>query len=62
MTGTTLVNANFEGIEGGNKVHVAVQFSRWRRDGSLIGRYKSIDIVTNQDGRWGIQARSSFAA
>ena len=36
--------------------------SRWRRDGSLIGRYKSIYIVTLQDGRWGIQARSSYAA
>ena len=47
---------------GDSKVHLAVQFSRWRGDGSLIGRYKSIYIVTRQDGRWGVQARSSFAA
>jgi len=46
---------------GDGKVHLAVQFSRWRRDGSLIGRYQSIYIVTNQDGHWGVQARSSFA-
>ena len=45
-----------------DKVHFAVQFSRWRADGSLIGRYRSIYIVTRLDGRWGIQARSSFAA
>lgn len=45
-----------------DKVHFAVQFSRWRADGSLIGRYQSIWIVTNQDGHWGVQARSSFAS
>ena len=45
-----------------DKVHLAVQFSRWRKDGSLIGRYKSIYIVTDQNGHWGVQARSSFAA
>ena len=44
-----------------DKVHLAVQFSRWRADGSLIGRYKSLWIVTLVDGKWGIQARSSFA-
>jgi len=47
---------------GGDKVHLAVQFSRWRADGTLIGRYRSIWIVTRADGRWGVQARSSFAA
>ena len=45
-----------------DKVHLAVQFSRWRADGSLIGRYRSIYIVIRLDGRWGIQARSSFAS
>jgi hypothetical protein len=47
---------------GPDKVHLSVQFSRWRADGSLIGRYRSIWIVTLVDGKWGIQARSSFAA
>ena len=47
---------------GPDKVHLDVQFSRWRADGSLIGRYRSLWIVTARDGRWGVQARSSFAA
>ena len=46
---------------GVDKVHFAVVFSRWRADGSLMGRYPSIYIVTRVAGRWGIQARSSFA-
>jgi hypothetical protein len=46
---------------GDKKVHLKVRFSRWRRDGSLLGRFETIYIVTNQDGHWGIQARSSFA-
>lgn len=47
---------------GAEKVHLKVEFSRWRADGSLIGRYQTIYIVTRQEGHWGIQARSSFAA
>jgi hypothetical protein len=44
-----------------DKVHFAVQFTRYRADGSVIGHYPSMWIVTLHDGRWGIQARSSFA-
>ena len=47
---------------GSDKVHLAVKFSRWRADGSLIGAYQSIYIVTLVGGKWGVQARSSFAA
>jgi hypothetical protein len=47
---------------GPDKVHLKVQFSRWRADGTLIGRYPSLWIVTNQDGHWGVQGRSSWAA
>jgi hypothetical protein len=46
---------------GADKVHLAVVFSRWRADGSELGRFPSIYIVTRVDGEWGIQARSSFA-
>lgn len=45
---------------GANKIHIAVQFTRYREDGSVIGTYDSLYIVTRKDGRWGIQARSSF--
>lgn len=37
------------------KAHVAVDFTRYRADGSAIGRYFSLYIVTCQDGHWGIQ-------
>jgi hypothetical protein len=45
-----------------NKVHIQVQFSRYRTDGSKIGAYPSIWVMTSQDGHWGIKMRSSFAA
>lgn len=47
---------------GPDKVQFDTQFSRWRADGSRIGAYQSIYIVTRVDGHWGIQARSSYAA
>lgn len=40
------------------KAHVAVDFTRYREDDSVIGRYFSLYIVTNQNGHWGIQAGS----
>lgn len=43
------------------KIHLEVQFTRYRADESVIGQYRSIYILTHHDGRWGIQARSSFA-
>jgi len=39
-------------------VHVAVDFTRYREDGSAIGRYFSLYVVTCQDGHWGIQVGS----
>ncbi len=45
---------------GADKVHFAVQFTRYRADGSVIGHFPSMWIVTLRDGRWGVQARSSF--
>ena len=47
---------------GSDKVHLAVEFSRWRGDGTELSRHRSIYVVTRLEGRWGIQARSSFAA
>ena len=44
-----------------NKVHVDTKFSRYRSDGSKIGSYESLYIVTKEDGRWGVKMRSSFA-
>lgn len=46
---------------GPNKVHFDTQFSRYRADESVIGSYTSLYVVTCLDGKWGIQARSSYA-
>ena len=43
------------------KVHLDVQFSRYRADGSVLGRYCSIWVVSFVDRRWAAQLRSSFA-
>lgn len=43
------------------KVHLDVQFTRYRSDGSAIASYRSIWVVTLIDGRWAAQLRSSFA-
>ena len=45
---------------GERKVHIAVRFTRYREDETAIGTYDSFYIVTKRDGRWGIQARSSY--
>lgn len=46
---------------GKDKVHIAVQFSRYDKDDKKIATYESLYVVTNRDGHWGTQARSSFA-
>ena len=43
------------------KVHLDVQFTRYRADGSVLGVYPAIYVVVQQDGSWLVQCRSSFA-
>ncbi|HTL00462.1 MAG TPA: hypothetical protein VL379_20655 [Pseudomonadales bacterium] len=43
------------------KVHIAVEFSRYHKDGTQYASYPSLYIVEQVDGHWGIRARSSFA-
>jgi len=43
------------------KVHVVVEFARYRADGSELARYRSLYVLSNEHGRWGIRGRSSFA-
>jgi hypothetical protein len=47
---------------GPDKVHFRVRFTRFQGDGSAIGSYRSLYIVTLRDGHWAIQGRSSWAA
>ncbi len=42
-------------------VNVALVFTRYDAKGKKIATYKTLYLVTNQDGRWGVRARSSFA-
>ena len=44
-----------------NKVHVLVRFTRYDERGTALASYPSLYIVTQVDGHWGVQARSSFA-
>jgi hypothetical protein len=47
---------------GEDKVHLDVQFTRYRADGSVIGVYPAVYVIVRTgDGDWRIQARSSFA-
>ena len=46
---------------GADKVHLDTRFTRYRADGSIIGHYDSIYVVTRENGRWGVKIRSSFA-
>lgn len=46
---------------GADKVHIDTRFTRYRADGSVIGGFDSVYVVTLQDGHWGVKIRSSFA-
>lgn len=47
---------------GPDKIHFDVQFTRYRADNSVLGSYRSLWIVARLDGRWAVQARSTYAA
>ena len=46
---------------GPDKVHIDTRFTRYRKDGSVIGGFDSMYVVTSQDGHWGVKIRSSYA-
>ncbi len=46
---------------GADKVHLDVQFTRYRADGSVIGVFPAVYVIVQQEGRWLIQCRSSYA-
>ena len=46
---------------GPDKVHFDTRFSRFRADGSVIGGFDTIYVVTCEAGHWGVKARSSYA-
>jgi hypothetical protein len=46
---------------GPDKVHFDTRFTRYRRDGGVIGGFDSIYVVTLENGHWGVKCRSSYA-
>jgi hypothetical protein len=46
---------------GADKVHIDTRFTRYRKDGSVIGGFDSVYVVTLENGHWGVKIRSSFA-
>lgn len=42
-------------------MHIDTRFTRYRKDGSVIGGFDSMYVVTKEDGHWGVKIRSSFA-
>lgn len=44
-----------------NKVHMDTKFTRYRKDGSVVGSYESLYVLTKEEGRWAVKLRSSFA-
>jgi hypothetical protein len=46
---------------GPDKVHIDTRFTRYRQDGSVIGGFDSVYVITLEDGRWGVKIRSSYA-
>ena len=55
-TGTELVQSS------PIKAHYAVQYTRYRADGSVIGIFDSLYVFTLRGGEWKLQCRSSFGA
>lgn len=46
---------------GADKVHLDVQFTRYREDDSSLGTFRSLWVITLIDGVWGALLRSTFA-
>ena len=44
-----------------NKVHISTIFQRYDENNNPLKQYQSLYIITNKDGHWGVQARSSLA-
>ncbi len=45
-------------LVGPKKVHLVVEYTRNRADGSVVSRHRNLWVVTCDEGRWGIKQRS----
>ncbi|HUS97379.1 MAG TPA: hypothetical protein VMX97_11610 [Hyphomicrobiaceae bacterium] len=46
---------------GEHKVHLDVQFTRYRPDNTSLGSFRSLWVITYAQGNWAAALRSSFA-
>lgn len=46
---------------GADKVHLDVQFTRYREDDSSLGTFRSLWVIARIDGTWAALLRSTFA-
>lgn len=44
-----------------NAANVAVQISRYNADDEILSTSDALYLITNENGQWGIRARSSFS-
>ena len=44
-----------------DKAHLYIQWTRYDKSGGVLATHQALWIMTRVDGRWGAQARSSFA-
>jgi hypothetical protein len=42
-------------------VHIDTRFTRYRKDGTVIGGFDSVYVITREAGHWGVKIRSSYA-
>ena len=54
LVGLTIIH------ESDDKVHVSLDMHRCHEDGTVYKRFDTLWIATCQDGKWGIQFRSSY--
>lgn len=46
---------------GADKAHFALQFTRYDEQHRPLRTFQALYVVTHREGRWGVQARSSYA-
>ena len=51
---TKLINTSTEKLSD-SKVHVSIEFGRYTKSGALIDNYKSLYVIINERGYWGIK-------
>lgn len=44
-----------------DKVHLDVRFTRYREDGTELGKFRSLWVIAEINGVWAAQLRSTFA-